>query len=58
MKKQQHSKLHDELARAAQEDEDRAAKERNSGLAILVLALLVVGMLIAIIMGGSEAIRP
>jgi hypothetical protein len=58
MKKQQHSKLHDELARAAQEDEDRAAKERNSGLAILVLALLVIGMLVAIIMGGSEAIRP
>ena len=56
--KKPHTKLHDELAQAAQEDEDRAAKERNSGLAILVLALLVVGMLIAIIMGGSEAIRP
>ncbi len=56
--KKQHSKLHDEPAQAAKDDEDRAAKERNSGLAILVLALLVVGMLIAIIMGGSEAIRP
>jgi len=56
--KKQHSKLHDELARAAQDDDDRAAKERNSGLAILVLAVLVIGMLVAIIMGGSESIRP
>jgi type IV secretory pathway component VirB8 len=56
--KKQRSKLHDELEKAAKQDEDRAAKERNSGLAILVLALLVVGLLVAIIMGGSEAMRP
>ena len=56
--KKQHRRLHDELERAAQEDEDRAAKERNAGLAILVLALVVVGLLIAIVMGGSDAFRP
>lgn len=52
---------HDEAARerlrraveaSAQADEDEASKQRNAGVAIAVLALLVVGLLIAIVMGG------
>jgi hypothetical protein len=54
----EHSKLHDELEEAAQPDEDRAARERNAGIAIAVLALLVVGLLLAIVMGGADAFHP
>jgi hypothetical protein len=53
-----HPKLHDELEQAAKPDEDRASQERNAGVAIAVLALLVVGLLIAIVMGSTDAFRP
>ena len=53
-----HSKLHDELEEAAKPDEDRATRERNAGIAIAVLALLVVGLLLAIVMGGADAFHP
>ena len=56
MRKQ--SKLHDELEEAAKPDEDRAARERNAGIAIAALALLVVGLLLAIVMGGADAFHP
>jgi hypothetical protein len=52
-----HEKLHDELERAAQPDEDPRVRQRNSGLAILVLALVVVGVLVALVMGGTDAFR-
>ncbi len=53
-----HSHLHDELEEAAKPDEDRAARERNAGIAIAVLALLVAGLLLAIVMGGADAFHP
>ncbi len=56
--KKDRSKLHDELDQAARPDEDHASQERNAGLAIAVLALVVVGLLIAIVMGGTDAFRP
>jgi hypothetical protein len=56
--KKDHSKLHDELDRAAQPDQDPASQQRNAGLAIAVLALVVVGLLLAIVMGGTDAFRP
>jgi hypothetical protein len=37
---------------SAQSDQDEATRQRNAGVAIAVLALLVVGLLIAIVMGG------
>lgn len=56
--KKDHSKLRDELEQAARPDEDHASQERNAGLAIAVLALVVVGLLLAIVMGATDAFRP
>ena len=56
--KKDHSKLRDELEHAARPDEDHAIQERNAGLAIAVLALVVVGLLLAIVMGATDAFRP
>jgi hypothetical protein len=51
-------RLHDELDRAAKPDEDRAAQERNAGIAIAVLALVVVGLLLAIVLGAADSFHP
>ena len=56
--KKDHSKLRAELDEAARPDEDHASQERNAGLAIAVLALVVVGLLLAIVMGATDAFRP
>jgi hypothetical protein len=56
--KKDNPKLREELEAAAKDDEDRAAQQRNAGLAIAVLALVVVGLLLAIVMGGTDAFRP
>jgi hypothetical protein len=56
--KKDHSKLNDELDEAARQDEDHASQQRNAGLAIAVLALVVVGLLLAIVMGATDAFRP
>jgi hypothetical protein len=37
---------------ARQDDEDERAKQRNAGVAIAVLAVVVVGLLIAIVTGA------
>jgi hypothetical protein len=51
-------RLHDELEAAARDDEDRAARERNAGIAIAVLALVVVGLLLAIVTGAADSFHP
>ena len=56
--KKDRSKLHEELDQAARPDEDHTSQERNAGLAIALLALVVVGLLLAIVMGGTDAFRP
>ena len=56
--KKDRSKLHEELTEAAKPDEDHASQQRNAGLAIAVLALVAVGLLVAIVMGGTDAFRP
>ena len=55
--RENHGKLHDELERAAQPDEDPQVRQRNSGVAILVLALVVIGVLVGLVMGGTDAFR-
>jgi hypothetical protein len=40
------------IEESAQADEDQPTRQRNAGLAILVLALLVAGLLVAIVTGA------
>jgi hypothetical protein len=56
--KKDRSKLPDQLDEAARPDEDHATQERNAGLAIAVLALVVVALLLAIVVGATDAFRP
>jgi hypothetical protein len=56
--KKDRSRLHGQLDEAARADEDHASQERNAGLAIAVLAVVVVGLLLAIVLGGTDAFRP
>ena len=50
--------VHQSLDEAAKPDEDHASQERNSGLAVLVLAVVVVLLLLAIVSGATGAFRP
>jgi hypothetical protein len=40
------------IEESARDDEDQVSRQRNAGIAILVLALLVVGLLVAIVSGA------
>jgi hypothetical protein len=42
----------------AQEPDERTTRERNAGVAIAVLAVVVVGLLLAIVSGATDAFRP
>ncbi len=53
-----HERLHENLDRAARPDEDHRSQDRNAGVAIAVLALVVVGLLVAMAMGATDAVRP
>jgi hypothetical protein len=55
--KKDHSRLNEELEQAAKSDDDHTSQQRNAGLAIAVLALVVIGLLFAIVMGGTDAFR-
>ena len=50
--------VHRSLDEAAEPDEDHGSRERNSGVAILVLAVVVVLLLLAIVSGATGAFRP
>jgi hypothetical protein len=51
--------LSDKAARrAAEEEPDRAGQQRNVGVAVAVLALVVVALLLAIVTGATDAFRP
>ena len=58
MHEDRREKLHRAVDEAARADEDRAKQQRNAGVAIAVLALLVVGLLIAVVTGATDALRP
>ena len=53
-----HERLHESLDKAARPDEDHRSQDRNAGVAIAVLALVVVGLLVAMAMGATDAFRP
>jgi hypothetical protein len=58
MHEDRREKLHRAVDEAARADEDRTKQQRNAGVAIAVLALLVVGLLIAVVTGSTDALRP
>ena len=43
---------------AARPDEERDNQQRNAGVAIAVLFLLVLALLIAVVTGGTDALSP
>ena len=53
-----HDRLRDELAKAGRPDEDHRSQDRNAAVAIAVLAVVVVGLLVAMAMGATDAFRP
>lgn len=53
-----HERLRDELDRAGRPDEDHKSQDRNAGVAIAVLAVLVVGLLVAMAMGAAGSFHP
>ena len=53
-----HERLDKRLDDAARPDEDHESQERNSGIAIAVLAVVVVALLVAMVMGATHAFRP
>lgn len=57
MRKDRH-RLRQELEEAERPAEDHTEQERNSGVAIAVLAVVVVLLLLAIVMGTTDAFRP
>jgi hypothetical protein len=50
--------VHRKLDEAAQPEPDHAGRERNAGVAIFVLALVVVLLLLAIVSGATDAFTP
>ena len=55
---QARERAHRSLDDAARAEGDRASHERNAGVAIAVLAVIVVGLLLAIVSGATDAFRP
>ncbi len=53
-----HVRLRDELERAGRPEEDHRSQDRNAGVAIAVLAVVVIGLLVAMAMGATDALRP
>ena len=51
-------KLHRAVDEAAKPEENHDKQERNAGIAIGVLALVVVALLIAIVTGATDALSP
>lgn len=51
-------KVRRSLDDAARPEEELDKKERNSGIAIAVLAVVVVLLLVAIVSGATDAFRP
>jgi hypothetical protein len=50
--------LHRVLDDAAQPEPDRASQQRNAGVAIAVLAAVVVLLLLAVVSGATDAFQP
>ena len=58
MDQNRREKLHHDLDEAAKPEEDHDKQQRNAGIAIALLALVVVALLIAIVTGATGALSP
>ena len=58
MHEDRREKLHRAVDEAAKADEERDKQQRNAGVAIALLALLVVGLLIAVVTGATDVLSP
>jgi hypothetical protein len=58
MHEDRREKLHRAVDDAARPEEERDKQQRNAGVAIAVLFLLVLGLLIAVVTGSTDALSP
>jgi hypothetical protein len=56
MAEDRREKLHRAVDDAARADEDHEKQQRNAGVAIAMLALVVIALLIAIVTGATDAL--
>ena len=58
MDKDRRDKLHQAVDEAAKPDEEHDRQQRNAGIAIGLLFLVVVALLIAVVTGATDALSP
>ena len=58
MHEDRREKVHRAVDEAAKPEEDRDKQQRNAGVAIGVLFLLVLALLIAVVTGSTDALSP
>ncbi len=58
MHEDRRKKLHRAVDEAAREEEDHDKQQRNAGVAIGVLFLLVLALLVAVVTGSTDALSP
>lgn len=58
MHEDRREKLHRAVDDAAKPEEDHRKQERNAGVAIGLLFLLVLALLIAVVTGSTDALSP
>jgi hypothetical protein len=58
MREDRRQKLHRAVDEAARDEEDHTKQQRNAGVAIGLLFLLVLALLIAVVTGGTDALSP
>ncbi len=58
MPEDRHEKLRRAMDEAAREEEDHDKQQRNAGVAIGLLFLLVLALLVAVVTGSTDALSP
>ena len=58
MDKDRREKLYRAVDEAAKPDDEHDRQQRNAGIAIGLLFLVVVGLLIAVVTGATDALSP
>jgi hypothetical protein len=58
MHEDRREKVHRAVDEAAKPEEDHKRQQRNAGVAIAVLFLLVLALLVAVVTGSTDALSP